>query len=94
MEFLASTQGTKGAPQTVRWPCERIILTIGLFEGPTEVQLKISKIIYLEKTSVIEFLACTKGTLRSLQTVRWSWEPIIFSNRHFEGPTGIQLNSY
>ena len=39
MEFLASTQGTKGTPKTVRWPCERIILTIGLFEGPTEVQL-------------------------------------------------------
>ena len=39
MEFLASMQGTQGTPQTARWPCEPIILSIGHLEGPTEVQL-------------------------------------------------------
>ena len=32
--------GTQGIVQTVRWPCEPIILLIGHFEGPTEAQLK------------------------------------------------------
>ena len=39
MEFLANTDGTHGTLQTVRWPCEPIILSIGHFEGRTEVQL-------------------------------------------------------
>ena len=39
MEFLASSQGTHRTLQVVRWPCEPIILSIGHFEGPTEVQL-------------------------------------------------------
>ena len=39
MEFLANTDGTHGTLQTVRWPCQPIILSIGHFEGRTEVQL-------------------------------------------------------
>ena len=39
MEFLACTQGTQGIPENVGWPCETTILSIGHFEGPTEVQL-------------------------------------------------------
>ena len=38
-KFLASTHGTLGTLETVRWPCELIILSIGHFESPTEVQL-------------------------------------------------------
>ena len=30
----------QGTAQTVRWPCKLIILSIGHFQGPTEVQLK------------------------------------------------------
>ena len=41
MEFLASTQGTQGTRHTVRLPCKPIILSIGHFEGPTEVQMNI-----------------------------------------------------
>ena len=37
IEFLASTHGSKGTPQTVRWPCEAIIMLIIFFQGPTEV---------------------------------------------------------
>ena len=37
MEFLASTHGSQGTPQTVRWSCEAIILLIVYFQGPTEV---------------------------------------------------------
>ena len=40
MEFLACTQGTRETPQTVRWPCEPIILLIGHFEDPTERLVK------------------------------------------------------
>ena len=40
MEFLANTDGTHGTLQTVRWPFELIILSIGHLESPTEVQLK------------------------------------------------------
>ena len=39
VEFLADTNGRHGTLQAVRWPCERIILSIGYLEGPTEVQL-------------------------------------------------------
>ena len=39
MEFLADTDGTHGILQTVRWSCEPIILSMGHFEGPSEVQL-------------------------------------------------------
>ena len=38
-EFLASKQGSLGTLETVRWPCEPIILSVGHFESPTEVQL-------------------------------------------------------
>ena len=38
-EFLDSTHGIEGIAQTVRWPCEPIFLSIGHFEGSTEVQL-------------------------------------------------------
>ena len=38
-ELLASTHGTQGAAQTVRCPCEPIILSIGHLESPTEAQL-------------------------------------------------------
>ena len=38
-EFLAIAHGTLGTAQTVRWPCEPIILLIGHFRGPTKVQL-------------------------------------------------------
>ena len=36
MEFLASAHGTQGLPQTVKWPCEPMILPIRSFEGPTK----------------------------------------------------------
>ena len=39
-ESSASTHGSQGTAQTVRWPCEPIILSIGNFEGQTEVQLR------------------------------------------------------
>ena len=39
MEVSAGTHGTQGIAQTFRWPCELITLSIGHFEGPTEVQL-------------------------------------------------------
>ena len=39
MEFLDSAHCAQGIAQTIRWPCELIILSIGYFEGPTEVQL-------------------------------------------------------
>ena len=32
MEFLTSAQGTNGTLQTIRCPCEKIILSIGHFE--------------------------------------------------------------
>ena len=38
-EFSAGTRGSQGTPETVRWPCESITLSIGHFEIPTEVQL-------------------------------------------------------
>ena len=38
MEFLANADGNQGNLQSVRWPCELIIFSIGHFEGPTEVQ--------------------------------------------------------
>ena len=41
MEFLASTHGTQGIAQTVRWPWKPML--IGVFEGPTEVQLKVGE---------------------------------------------------
>ena len=40
-EFSDSTHGIQGIAQTLRWPCEPIILSIEHFEGPTEVQLNI-----------------------------------------------------
>ena len=39
MKFLANTDRTHRILQTIRWPCEPIILSIGHFERPTEVQL-------------------------------------------------------
>ena len=39
MEFLTSAPGTNGTPQTARWPCQPIILSIRHFKGPAEVQL-------------------------------------------------------
>ena len=39
MKFLAITDGTHGTLQSVRWPCESIILSIGNFQSRTEVQL-------------------------------------------------------
>ena len=38
-EVSASTNGLQGIAQTVRWSCKPIILSIGRFESPTEVQL-------------------------------------------------------
>ena len=38
-EFSAGTHRTQGTAQSVRWPCELLVLWIGHFEGPTEVQL-------------------------------------------------------
>ena len=40
-EFSDSTHDIQGIAQTLRWPCELIILSIRHFEGPTEVQLNI-----------------------------------------------------
>ena len=31
MEFLANTEGTHGTLETLRWPCEQIIFSIGHF---------------------------------------------------------------
>ena len=42
---------------------------------------------------VVDFLASTHDTQGTLQTVIWSWESIIFSIGHFEGPTEVELNS-
>ena len=42
MEFLACTQGTHGTPQTLRWPCKQISLSIGHFKSLTEAQLNSS----------------------------------------------------
>ena len=39
MEFLVNTDGTNGTLQIVRWPYKPIILSVGHFESPTEVQL-------------------------------------------------------
>ena len=39
IEFLANTDGIQKTLQTVRWPCEPIILSIGNFESATDVQL-------------------------------------------------------
>ena len=38
-QFPTNTHGSQGIAQTVRWPWEQIILLIGHFERPTEVQL-------------------------------------------------------
>ena len=38
-ELRDSTDAVQGIAQARRWPCEPIILSIGPFEGPTEVQL-------------------------------------------------------
>ena len=38
MEFLANTDGAHEILQAVRWPCKPIILSIGHFESPIEVQ--------------------------------------------------------
>ena len=38
----------------------------------------------------MEFLANTDFTHRTLQTVRWPWEPIILWIGHFEGRTEVQ----
>ena len=43
MEPLASTHGTEGIAETVKWPCKLIIFSIGHFEGSTEVTLKSSQ---------------------------------------------------
>ena len=40
-EFLAVANGTQEIAKAFRWPCELIILSIGHFEGPTEVKLNI-----------------------------------------------------
>ena len=39
MESFASTHGAEEIAQTVRWLCEPIILSIGPFDSPAEVQL-------------------------------------------------------
>ena len=47
-----------------------------------------------KKKSVMEFLTNTDGTHGTLQTDRWPCEPIILSIGNFDGPTGVQLNSW
>ena len=37
MELFTNTHGAQGIAQTVKWPCEPIILSIGHFKRPTEV---------------------------------------------------------
>ena len=39
MEFLACRQSAQEVPQTVRWLCEPIILSIKHFQGYIKVQL-------------------------------------------------------
>ena len=40
MEFLVNADGTHGTLQTVRWPCEPIVLSIAHFDGRTEQLVK------------------------------------------------------
>ena len=47
-----------------------------------------------KKKSVMEFLTNIDGTHGILQTDRWLCEPIILSIGNFDGPTGVQLNSW
>ena len=43
-----STHGAQGIAQTIRLPCKLIILLVGRFEGPTEVELNnLWKTVYL-----------------------------------------------
>ena len=60
----------------------------------TFFQCLISKLIHLDKKPMMEFLVNADGTHETLQTVRWSCEPIILWIRHFESPTEVQLNSW
>ena len=48
--------------------------------------------IHLEKNSVMEPLAYTRGTQGSPQAVRWPSEPIICLIEHLQYPTEVQLN--
>ena len=43
MEFFVNTDSTRVTFQTVRWPSQPIILSIGHCESPTEVQLNSAK---------------------------------------------------
>ena len=38
-EFTDSTNSIQGIAYTLRWLCEQILLSLGHFEGLTEVQL-------------------------------------------------------
>ena len=58
----------------------------------TFLQCLISKMIHLEKNSVMEPLAYIRGTQGSPQTVRWPSQPIICLIEHLEGPTEVPLN--
>ena len=40
-ESLVGVHGTMATSQIFSWPCEPIILLIGHFESPTEVQLNL-----------------------------------------------------
>ena len=60
----------------------------------TFFQCLISKLIHLEKKSMMEFLVNTGVTHQTFQTVRWPCEPIILWIRHFEGRSEVQVNSW
>ena len=48
----------------------------------------------LKKISMKYFLASTLRTLKTVQTIRCPYKPIILSIVHFESPTEVQLNSW
>ena len=55
---------------------------------------KFENLFIWKKKSVMEFLTNIDGTHGILQTDRWPCEPIILSIGNFDGPTGVQLNSW
>lgn len=115
---------SQGIAQTVRQPYELIMLLIGHFQGPTELQVnswwKLNNLwltnslkqrtifskaqwiffnvcfgnAFISKkkkwfwTGLLMMSCCTQETF---PTVRWPCKPIIFSIRHFDDPTEVQL---
>ena len=56
--------------------------------------LNLGNLFISKELSEKEFLAITRGTEKTSQTVRWSCEPIILPTRHLKCPAEVQLNSW